>query len=301
VIAVKLYIDKKELKNENVILYQRIDNLSEPYKGLHIFHFSLDDVIDIFKDLTKNENKYKSIFENETLSYFRNLHLRYGLVLSCFAYFEDGNGFQLSRATHKFRKEFEENADWLKFGFHAYNGNTDYKTETSQKATADYNAVISSLISIVGEQSIDRIIRIHLYHGNKEVIQALKNADYGITGLLGADDDRRQYYFDDIERTAVRHNDYVRDSIMYLTVFSTDLRMEKIGNIDDKLDSVNASQLVSGTNILVCFTHEWALNKRRIKENIERCCQYAVLSKYKFEFLDAINFNNYDKKNQTNY
>jgi O-antigen/teichoic acid export membrane protein len=285
-LVIKTGIDKNDLKCENAVLYRRIDNFQSPDNGLHTFHFSMDDVIKIFEDLTKNEQKYNSMFENETLGFFGDLHKKYGLVLSCYCYFEDGN-FQLSQATRKFKKEFEENSNWLKFGFHGLNGNVRYENESAEKAANDYEKVISALIQTVGEISIDHIPRIHYYSGNRQVIDAFRNADYGITGLLGADDDRVQYYFNEQERIKIRNSDCLYDSIMHLKIFSTDLRMEKIEDMDVIQDSVRMNQLISGNNILVCFTHEWALN-RKIKNNIIKYCDYAVFNKYKFDFPDKI-------------
>ena len=63
-------------------------------------HCSVDDTLWIFKDLTEHK-EYVSIFENPILNKIKVLQ-------------DVGLGYI------KFTKEFEKNADWLKFGFHGY-------------------------------------------------------------------------------------------------------------------------------------------------------------------------------------
>jgi hypothetical protein len=273
----------ENLEHENTILHKRIENLTYPYEGLHLIHFSMDDVIEIFKDLTINEDEYQSIFDNKTLRFFRDLHLKYGLVLSCYCYFDNKNGFQLSRSTCKFKEEFERNSDWLKFGFHGYNKDSRYETEYPLKAVSDYDNVISALIRIVGDGSIDRIPRIHMYQGNKEVIRGFQNTEFGILGLLSADDDRKSYYFDEQESIEIRNHDLFRDSIMGLTIYPTDMRMEN-SDIEEKLKEISSLNWIDRNNVLIFFTHEWALNKEN-KRKIIQCCDFATMNNYKFEFL----------------
>lgn len=44
------------------------------YNDQKIFHLSLDDTINIFKDITDNENIYLSVFENPVLGWLKSLH-----------------------------------------------------------------------------------------------------------------------------------------------------------------------------------------------------------------------------------
>ena len=82
-------------------------------------HISVDDTIEIFRDLTENENKYDSIFDNEILKFMQKCHNLYGTKFSMYVFYNYGEGITLEQCTNKFRSEFEENSDWLKFGFHA--------------------------------------------------------------------------------------------------------------------------------------------------------------------------------------
>lgn len=75
-----------------------------------VFHLSFDDVINVFRDLTINESNYNSLFENSTLGWLKELHEKYGIVVSCFVYYRDGD-FCLENCTTKFKTEFENNSD----------------------------------------------------------------------------------------------------------------------------------------------------------------------------------------------
>ena len=80
-------------------------------------HFSIDDVIDIFLDLTENQHQYNSIFDNSTLDFLRTCHMDYGAKFVLYCFYESEN-FNLSMVPDKYRSEFLENSDWLNFGFH---------------------------------------------------------------------------------------------------------------------------------------------------------------------------------------
>ena len=80
-------------------------------------HCSVDDTLWIFKDLTEHK-EYVSIFENPILNKIKELHLKFGAVFTCYCFFNAWYNFTLADATDRFTKEFEKNADWLKFGFH---------------------------------------------------------------------------------------------------------------------------------------------------------------------------------------
>ena len=88
-----------------------------------IFHLSFDDVITVFEDL--NKEQYSSIFDNAELAWMKQLHDKYGVVISCYVFFED-NEFSLAECTGRYRDEFQSNSDWLRFGFHSRNGTTVY-------------------------------------------------------------------------------------------------------------------------------------------------------------------------------
>jgi hypothetical protein len=50
------------------------------------------------------------------------MHELYGTKVTLFLFYESG-GFNLSRMSERYREEFCSQAEWLKLGFHARDGN----------------------------------------------------------------------------------------------------------------------------------------------------------------------------------
>lgn len=275
-----VYINK--LKDKINILNTRIENLDKSEnKDNKYAHFSMDDTIKIFKDLYRNENKYNSIFENDTLSYLKELHDTYGMVVSCYCWYED-NKFDLSMVPDKYRDEFKSNSNWLKFGFHAYDSNTKYTTDAdTEKILEDYNKTVKELIRITGgNESIDNIIRLHYYAGTKENIDCIRDTSEGIKGLLTADEaDRDSYYFDSNLSNYIYNTDRYVDNGLYF--FNTDFRIENMKNVKEE---IKLNENSSKSNTLIFFTHEWKLDNQSIKDHIKEFCEYITENNYVFDF-----------------
>lgn len=248
-------------------------------------HISLDDFITAFEDITNNMDKYKSIFENDTFTYLKKLHDNYGAVISCYTYYEsDDKKFNLSQCTDKFAEEFEANSEWLKFGFHTLNGAKNYENTSSEEAKEDYDKVITELLRITGsDKCIDKVVRLQNFAGNEESVQAMKNTDYGIQGVLGADDKRRSYYLNNEDNSYLYLYDYYDNTGIHF--FRTDLRMELIDNIDETLEEFYTNTEFEEKNeILIAFTHEWKLGEEDIREKLEKTCEFAFKNGYDFDF-----------------
>lgn len=112
--------------------------------------------------------------------------------------FQEFNGITLSSCTDKFVEEFEQNSEWLKFGFHALDNKRDYSVLSEEEIKEDYQIVISQLKRIVGEKSITTVIRMEKFICNKQKIEVLsRDIEFAITGLLVSDTiDIQDYYLD---------------------------------------------------------------------------------------------------------
>ena len=263
--------------------YARTDSyLVEENTGRNIFSLSFDDSILIFKDIA--EKKPKSIFENETLKWYKELHDKYGVVISCYIFFEEDN-FNLSQFPAVYRNEFIENSDWLRFGFHAVNGNVNYETGVIE---SDYIRTVAELERIVGKEAIDNVIRLHMFKGSYEEIKKLRYLDNEpIVGLLTSDDNRKSYYLDEGNNSYVYSHDEYYDSDLMLHFFSTDFRTEYVENINLKLKELSKDSYNNQRGDLVVFSHEWALSVEN-KEKIEKVCEYAKSKGYRFEFFEDV-------------
>ena len=95
-----------------------------------IINFSIDDCIEIFRDITINN--YNSLFESDYFSFFKELHDKYNAKISLYSFVEY-KGFNIKNTTDKFKKEFIDNSDWLKIGFHGFNENRRYNDKENIK------------------------------------------------------------------------------------------------------------------------------------------------------------------------
>jgi len=243
------------------------------------FHFSIDDTIDVFDDISRSN--YASIFQNETLSWLKELHDTYGVKVSCFVMFEKEN-FSLSECPDSYISEFEENSDWLRFGFHTRNMNTTY--DVAADLNKDYYLWLSEMERIVGGSAIDNVVRLQGYQGNYDNISSIVREDYqAIIGLLTADDDRTQYYLTEDVNDYIYSHDYYYDTKLDIALFSTDIRVEYVDDIRLKIQEFGGDAWNNQLGFLEIFTHEWILNVD-VKKKVEEFCRWAVDRGYVFEF-----------------
>lgn len=232
----------------------------------------------MFKDLT--DTNYKSIFENNILSWVKSLHDEYGVVVTFYTMYESDD-FNLSQCPGKYKDEFIANSNWLKFGFHTLNGKTSYETGD---ISADYLTTINELIRIVGSEAIDNVVRLQSFQGSKEGVSKLLSLDEEpVVGLMTADDSRQSYYLDDEENKYIYCHDRMEKDGCYF--ISTDMRMEYVDNVERKIKELSSDSWNNQTGDLVIFTHEWALNLET-KEKVGKMCKYAVDNGYKFVFYE---------------
>lgn len=108
--------------------------------------FVIDDVIWVFRDLTRQ--RPESIFEHPFLACLKKAHDLYGLKVQLNIFFKTDNyygndEFSLVEMTDVYKKEWEDNADWLKFGFHSKCEFPDYPY-----INADYEQVRDDFLEI---------------------------------------------------------------------------------------------------------------------------------------------------------
>lgn len=283
VIVGMLYSDNsKSIDPLNKSCERHIIYLDEDEDQDKIFHLSFDDTINCFKDI--RDNKYESIFENVTLSWMKELNREFGVVITCYVYYEDER-FKLTQFPNKYKKEFEENSNWLRFGFHALNKDAIYENRDIAK---DYSMTISELERIVGSNSIDNVIRLQSFQGSYDAVSTLVSLDEEpVVGLLTADDSRNSYYLNKEENEYIYcHDKLYKDGCYFI---STDLRMEYVGDVKGKIKELSTETWNNQIGDLVVFSHEWTLNLE-VKEKIEKMCKYAVDNKYRFVFFEDVLF-----------
>lgn len=157
---------------------------------MNFIHISIDDVIRIFEELSLS--KPKSIFDLPILAFFRNLHHKYGIVISFYCFYKKED-FSLSDCTRSYRDEFEKNSSWMRWGFHGFTGVENYDVQDPVVSVNQYLLVMNNLKEIVGNNSLDFFPRIHRFQASTSFKHKMMCSKYPLIGLLAADDERISY------------------------------------------------------------------------------------------------------------
>ena len=188
------------------------------------------------------------------------------------------NGFDLSKATGKYKEEFENNSDWLRFGFHAKDA-LAYESLDPETELEYYNKSVSELERIVGKESIDYFLRLDRYYADKETVKALKNS--GVEGLLIASGTNRESYaLTQEERIQCKEKDWYVDDLQ-MDYTPTDIQIE---NIENDSHFYNTVQDFSTQQRIEIFTHEWAFNETNVKKYLTWYAYTMKQNNVKFSF-----------------
>lgn len=249
-------------------------------------HFSIDDVVAVFVDLTENASTYTSIFDNPMLAFLQTMHKKYGMVTSLYCFYEsyDG-GFDLSMATTRFAAEFAQNANWLRVGFHARGDATRYASLPPRQAALDQAAALDALAAICGRASIDRMIRLHYYDATAETVAALAEGSMGIQGLLASNNPADVNYSLPQEQKdqLYRQDLYTDESGLLYT--PTDLWLDEVEDAAPALAALCAADAPGmRSGLLTVFTHEWAMGDAKTMDKIEQCAIIAAENGCGFAF-----------------
>ncbi len=187
------------------------------------FRLSVDDNILFLADLTENQYRYHSIFENPYLAVYRSAHEKTGACVHLNLFYETGDlslfsnerpYFNLSMMTSRFREEWRANAHWLRLSFHARSEfpNRPYSTPEAEKITEDCCLVQQEIRRFAGDETLSEVTTVHFCACPLENIRALRKL--GVRGLVGFTGDGGQvrsgyhgyhYPLEVVQRVAKRH------------------------------------------------------------------------------------------------
>lgn len=232
-----------------------------------MIHFSVDDTIAIFENLTKGE--YTSCFEEPTLSFLKKLNEQYGLKVSMYCFFESESGFCLSEATSKYKDEFKENSHWLRFGFHACNCASKYDDYEADKFISEAEKVYDNLNRIVSSDAIVYDVRLGFAKGNLNCIKALKNKYPLFQTLFGVDDARIEYYLSPEENDIL-----LRDGLLYEDKVGIHIKLSEL-RLERQTDMAEYMKNMPSRECYAFFTHEVFFGDEKVKERIVDICEFA--------------------------
>ena len=122
-------------------------------------HFSVDDAINCFENLTRNEKKYDSAFEEPFFAWIKSLHEKYDAKVSLYCFYEK-EGFSLADCTELFADDFKASSGWLKFGFHAEKAIKEAKEKEermgkTEKASRDQKKIMEPMVVQIKQQDAE--------------------------------------------------------------------------------------------------------------------------------------------------
>ena len=154
------------------------------------YALSVDDNIWWLAEL--NRDRPASIFDHPYLAIYRRAHEQFGakVRLNLFyqvegAAIEKYGPFNLSMMTDQYKKEFEQNADWLHLAFHSLQEEPGkpYLNSSYEEVYADCKKVREEIIRFAGEKSYEYATTVHFGECSPEGICALQKL--GMRGLMG--------------------------------------------------------------------------------------------------------------------
>lgn len=273
----------------------RIPGAPTKYKGLTLhtnykkyMHLSIDDVLRCLQEVNENKDTYTSVFDHPTLNFLRQLHIKYGAVFTLYLFYQNTQ-FNLSQMTAKFKSEFLQNADWLKFGFHALASGVNYSDNTVSvvDAKTHYDNTITQIIRFAGGYSIDRIIRTGYYSGTLDVCKAWRDTAFGVRGFMTADDTRTvNVYLDTQQNRSLKLCDDLLDKVNGFYNVQTDVRLESYADVPAQLDLRLRDYVNHGGNqrLQAVFTHEARIIDNSVQNKLDSACKWAVDNGYAFDF-----------------
>lgn len=200
-------------------------------------HFSIDDVLATLRWLSQNNPR--SIFEMIFFGKLKEWHEKYGLKVTLYTFYGDNLRFTVNNIPQKYINEFNENSDWILWGYHGIISKGDYINDDERF----FDEMYKFKKIFTNETSIRRL---HCWQASVSIIEKLK--DMGVTSLLCPDQKREHIYNlneDEIERL-LQDNVVNKNGMKYL---KTNIRFDFIEDIDEL-------NVLNGNN-LICFVHEW--------------------------------------------
>lgn len=242
------------------------------YKGKTV-HLSFDDCYVCLKELSSDNTKYNSVFEQPFFADLKDMHEATGAKFTLYVY-EEVNGFDITQLPDKYVKELNVNSDWLKIGYHAKNPTITKDSIAIYKVfTESFSKVDSVLTSKSLLKGMSSTIRLHFFYATQEETEYLRS--HGVKTLLSADDDRVSYSLSEKENKSLMQAEVLTKKKMKYV--STDLRIERDNIILGLWKNLNDEELV-------VFTHEWAYSKPIIKWKYKTMIK--LLSLYNCVFIN---------------
>lgn len=159
-------------------------------------YFYIDDVIWIMRDLTRE--KPKSIFDHFFMKILKKAHEEFGLRVQLNLFYRTdfyyGNDeFTLAETTDVYKKEWEDNADWIRFGFHSKQEFPDYPyiNASYEDVKANYEDIRNEVFRFASVKNWGTTVNPHWRPISKEGCRAL--VDCGVKFICATTGEKKEY------------------------------------------------------------------------------------------------------------
>ncbi len=227
-------------------------------------HISFDDVFASLRWLSRNNPL--SIFDMCFFGSLRRLHREYGAVFSLYAFHRD-ESFAIDMLPDKYRQEFYDAAEWLRFGFHA-----DMRGQNVLRLDPDgFDAALTrfneSIRALTPVESVCGRVRLHNWAATDKQVAVMKSL--GIRTLLCRDNEGDSYDLTSEESAVLAKCGFLeRNGLKYRR---TDIRYDDCPDTGVSL----APLFERAADEIVLFGHErhFADSLERIERSIQLLCR----------------------------
>ncbi len=243
---------------------------------------SIDGVTEVFEDLTEHRDDYDSIFDNETLGFLKYCHDTYGAKFTLYCYFESDD-FSLTMAPETYREEFEQQAEWLRFGFCGNSEDSPSIELVPDQLGADFTKFAKEMVRITGDTFVD--LRLADRKMGPEAVKALK--DRGVRALFTVSDEKAGYYFTQEQNAAVMAEDYYVDEANKMTFVTTDLCLDE-GRVNAVYNNLIMTALNSKQHSMIAVCAQESSFDASMKEKIENVCKFTDNYEYDYAVFEDV-------------
>lgn len=167
------------------------------------YRLSLDDNIWFLRDIAANAGRYRSLFDNPYLGFFRQVHETFGTKIHINVYYQT-DGFDLTRMPDKYRGEWRDNAGWLRLSFHALADEPEkpYMRSGYDEMRGDCEKVMEQVRRFAGEELTGPVTTLHWGEATDGGCRALRDCGFGcLVGDFNVDCDLPPVSYDlDVEK-----------------------------------------------------------------------------------------------------
>ena len=245
-------------------------------------------------------NNYDSLFDSFFLKRLQELNQKYGTKFILNIFYTDGleftsvdaEEFELTQFSDKYKKEWEDNSDWLKLAFNGYSNKPDrpYQFAEPKKLIQDLNKVKEQILRFAGPKTYTPPVAVHWAMAQQSAIPELaKEGTTNLSGKFGLVNGKWDinYLLDDIQSEHISRNDALMDFKSNIAYIKMDLTINNtpINEIEPALKELADNPYRS--EIMNIFTHEqyfWPFYINYIPDHFDRvetAVRWLTENKYK--------------------